>query len=181
MKCRVKEEERVRGIPPTALDKWLKKATPDDTGLTRPPDVTCVSAHKDEDRSITHGYFQRQFRVTVYKEVDRTTHDSIKREHTLTKVTNAFMTQNTIPRDTNQLPKLPSRTDVETWWMSNEQTINLRSEHDWTIDVQAASAQNFVGTHTTPSATHDDDSGLLGSDDTYKQHYGFRDDMLDVL
>jgi hypothetical protein len=24
-------------MPPTALDKWLKKATPDDTGLTRPP------------------------------------------------------------------------------------------------------------------------------------------------
>ncbi len=29
--------------------------------------------------------------------------------------------------------------------MSNEQVINLRSEHGWTIDVQAASAQNFVG------------------------------------
>jgi hypothetical protein len=36
-------------------------------------------------------------------------------------------------------------TDVEAWWMSNEQVINLRSEHGWTIDVQAASAQNFVG------------------------------------
>ena len=31
MKCHVKEEERVRGMIPTVLDKWLKKATPDDT------------------------------------------------------------------------------------------------------------------------------------------------------
>ncbi len=50
VKCRVKEEERVRGSPPTALDKWLKKVTTDDTGLTRPPDVVCVSGHKDEVR-----------------------------------------------------------------------------------------------------------------------------------
>ncbi len=33
---------------PTTLDKWLKKTTPDDTGLTRPPVVMRVSAHKDE-------------------------------------------------------------------------------------------------------------------------------------
>jgi hypothetical protein len=32
--CRVKEEERVRGMSPTTLDMWLKKATPDDTSLT---------------------------------------------------------------------------------------------------------------------------------------------------
>jgi hypothetical protein len=38
MKCRVKEEERVRGMSPTDLDKWLKTTTTDDTGLTRPPD-----------------------------------------------------------------------------------------------------------------------------------------------
>ena len=37
VKCHVKEEERVRGMSPTTLDKWLKKVTPDDTGLTRPP------------------------------------------------------------------------------------------------------------------------------------------------
>ena len=78
------------------------------------------------------------------------------------------MTQYSIPTDTNELSKLPSRNDVETWWMSNEQDINLRSEHDWTIDVQAVSAQNFVGTHTSPSVTHDDDSGVLGSDETYE-------------
>ena len=87
VKCHVKEEERVRGMSPTALDKWLKKATPDDTGLTRPPAVARVSAHKVEVRSIDHGYFQSQFRVPVYKEVDRPTHDSIKREQALVKVT----------------------------------------------------------------------------------------------
>ena len=65
--------------------------------------------------------------------------------------------------------------------MSNEQAINLRSEHGWTIDVQAASAQNFVGTHTAPSATHDDDSGALVSDETYEKHYDVRDPMLDAL
>ena len=42
---------------PTVLDKRLKKATPDDTGLTRPPVAIRVSAHKDEVRSIVHGYF----------------------------------------------------------------------------------------------------------------------------
>ena len=47
---------------PTALDKWLKKATPDDTGLTRPPVAMHVSAHKDEVRSIVHGYFRRRGR-----------------------------------------------------------------------------------------------------------------------
>ncbi len=113
VKCRVKEEERVRGSPPTVLDKWLKKMTTDDTGLTRPPDVVCVSGHKDEVRSIDHGYFQSQFRVSVYKEVGRPTHDSIKREQVLTKVTNVLMTWYIIPIDTNQLSKLPSRTDVE--------------------------------------------------------------------
>ncbi len=41
----------------TVLDKWLKKTTPDDTGLTRPPSVSRVSVHKDEVWSIPHGYF----------------------------------------------------------------------------------------------------------------------------
>ena len=76
------------------------------------------------------------------------------------------MAQYTIPIDTNELSKLPSRDDVETWWMTNEQAINLRSEHVWTIDVQAASAQ--VGTHKAPSVTHDHDSGVLDSDETYE-------------
>jgi hypothetical protein len=56
-------------MSPTTLDKWLKKATPDDTGLTRPPAVARVIVHKDEVRSIVHGYFQSQFRVPVYKVV----------------------------------------------------------------------------------------------------------------
>jgi hypothetical protein len=43
--------------------------------------------------------------VLVYKGVDRPTHDSIKRERALVKVTNAFMTQYTIPIETNQLSK----------------------------------------------------------------------------
>ncbi len=67
------------------------------------------------------------------------------------------MSQYTIPTDTNQLSKLHSRDDVETWWMTNDQTMNLRSEHDWTIDVESISTQIFEGTHTTPSVTHDDD------------------------
>ena len=94
--------------------------------------------------------------------------ESMKREQTLTKVTNDFMTQYTIPIDTNQLSKLPSRTDVESWWMINDQTINLRSEHDWTIDVETVSPQNYVGTHVAPSSTHDDDSGVLVSDESYE-------------
>ncbi len=84
----MKEEERVRGLSPTALDKLLKKATPDDTGLTQPAVVTRVSPHKAEVRSIVHGYFQSQFRVTVCKEVGRPIHHSIKREKPLVKVSN---------------------------------------------------------------------------------------------
>ena len=83
------ERERFRN----ELDKWLKKTTPDDTGLTRPPVAMRVSAHKDEVRSIVHGYFQSQFRVSVYKVVGRSRQDSIKREEDLTTVTNTFMEQ----------------------------------------------------------------------------------------
>jgi hypothetical protein len=61
----------------------------------------------------------------------------------MTKVTNTFMTQYTIPTDTKQVTKLPGRTDVEVWWMNIEQVINLRSEHGWTIDVETVSAQNL--------------------------------------
>ncbi len=89
----LQEEREVKeGILPTTLDKWLKKTTPDDTGLTRPPAPPHVSAHKDEVRSIDHGYFQSQFRVTLYKGVGRPTHDSIKREQPLPKVTTKFTT-----------------------------------------------------------------------------------------
>ena len=58
-------------MSPTSLEKRLKETTSDDKGLTRSPVVTHVSPHKDEVRSIAHGYFQSQFRVPVYKEVDR--------------------------------------------------------------------------------------------------------------
>jgi hypothetical protein len=87
-------------MSPTTLDKWFRKVTTDDTGLTRRPDVVRVSEHKDEVRWIGHGYFRSQFRVSVYKEVDRPTHDSIKREQALTKVTSVFVTQYNIPIDT---------------------------------------------------------------------------------
>jgi len=101
----------------------LKKATTDDTGLTRPPASVRVSAHKNDVRSIDRGYFQRQFRVTVYKQVGRPTHDSQKREEALEDVTNDSMEQYKLPTDTNQLANLPSRNDVETWWLTNEQDI----------------------------------------------------------
>ncbi len=39
--------------------------------------------------------------------------------------------------------------------------------------MEASSPQNFVGTHGTPSVTHDVDSGVLVSEETYEQHYGF--------
>jgi hypothetical protein len=46
--CEVsRRKERGLGMPPTSLDKWLKKVTPDDTGLTRPPPTERVSVHKD--------------------------------------------------------------------------------------------------------------------------------------
>ena len=77
----------------TIMDKWLKKATPGDKGLTRPPTSVCVSAHKNEVRSIDRGHFQSRFRVTVYKQVVRPTHDSQKREEFLEKVTKVFMEQ----------------------------------------------------------------------------------------
>ncbi len=102
----------------TMMDKWLKKATPGDKGLTRPPASARVSAHKNEIRSMTLGNFQIRFRVPEYKQVGRPTHDSQKREETLEKVTNVFMEQYTLPTDTNEL-------HVETWWLTNEETMNL--------------------------------------------------------
>ena len=63
-------------------------------------------------------------------------------------MTNVFMDQCTIPTDTNELPNVPTRNDVETWWLTNEETINSRSENDWTIDLEP---------HTVTTVTHDDD------------------------
>jgi hypothetical protein len=84
-----------------------------------------VSAHKNEVRSIDRGYFQNQFRVSVYKLVGRPTQDSQKRDEVLDKVTNVFMEQYTLPTDTNELPNLPTRIDVETWWLTNDEDITL--------------------------------------------------------
>ena len=76
---------------PTMMGKWLKKVTPGDKGLTRPPASAHFSAHKNEVRSIPREFFQIQFRVSSYKHVGRTTLDSQKREESLEKVTNVFM------------------------------------------------------------------------------------------
>jgi hypothetical protein len=103
------------------MDKWLQKAKPGDKGLTRPPVSARVSAHKNEVRSIARGYFQIQFSVPAYKQVVRPRHDSQKREEALEKVTNVFMEQYTLPTDTNEIPNLPTRDDVKTWWLSYEE------------------------------------------------------------
>jgi hypothetical protein len=95
----------------TMMDKWLKKVTPGDKGLTRPPDSSRVSTHKNEVRSMVRGHFQNRFKVTPYKQVGRPTHDSQKREETLEKVTNVLMEQYTLPTDTNELSNLPTRSD----------------------------------------------------------------------
>jgi hypothetical protein len=56
---------------------------------------------------------------------------------------------------------------------SNEEAMNLRSENDWTMDLQP---------HTVTTATHDDDDTVVVTDEeTYETHYGLRDPMLDVL
>ena len=90
-------------------------------------------------RIILRGTFLRFFFFKWLKK------ETIDDTGNLTKVTNTFMTQHTIPTDTNQLSKLPSRTDVEVWWMINDQDINLWSEHGWTIDVETPNTWNFVG------------------------------------
>jgi hypothetical protein len=121
------------------MTQWLQKAKPGDKGLTRPPTSVRVSAHKNEVRSIPRGYFQNQFRVSEYKHVGRPRHDSQKRDEGLEKVTNVFMEQYTLPTDTNELPNLPTRIDVETWWLTNDEVITLRSENGWSIDFQTHS------------------------------------------
>jgi hypothetical protein len=80
------------------MSQWLEKTKPGDKGLTRPPVSARVSEHKNEVRSIVRGFFQIQFRVSVYKHVVRQTQDSQKRDETLEKVTNVFMEQYTLPR-----------------------------------------------------------------------------------
>ncbi len=77
--------------------------------------------------------------MQAYKHVGRPTHDSQKREEALEKVTNVFMEQYRLPTDTNEIPNLPTRDDVKTGWLSNEETMNFRSENDWTIDLQTHS------------------------------------------
>ncbi len=62
---------------------------------------------------------------------------------------------------------------MKTWWLSDEETMNLRSENDWIIDCQS---------HTVTSDTHDDDDTVVVTDEeTYETHYGLHDPMLDVL
>ena len=54
-----------------------------------------------------------------------------------------------------------------------EQTIYLRSENGWTIDVQPVSPQNVVRTHYETSETPDDhNTGLLDNDESYDQLKG---------
>ena len=50
----------------TMMDKWLKKATPGDKGLTRPLASARVSPHKNEVRSIVRGHFQNRYRMSAY-------------------------------------------------------------------------------------------------------------------
>jgi hypothetical protein len=96
-----------------------------------------------------------------------------KREEALEKVTNVFMEQYTLPMDTNELPNLPTRINVETWWLTNDEDITLRSENGWSIDLQA---------HTVTAATHDDDdTDVVVDDETYETRYGLLDPMIDVL
>jgi hypothetical protein len=62
---------------------------------------------------------------------------------------------------------------VETWWLTNDEAITLRSENGWSIDLQS---------HTVTAATHDDDDTDVVADyEIYETHYGLRDPMLDVL
>ena len=67
-----------------------------------------------------------------------------------------FSWNSTLPTDTNEIPNVPSRDDVKTWWLSNEETMNLRSTNGWTIDLQP---------HTVTAATHDDDDITVVTDE----------------
>jgi hypothetical protein len=62
---------------------------------------------------------------------------------------------------------------VKTWWLSNQEAMNLRSENGWTIDLQP---------HIVTATTHDDaDTTVVADEETYETHYGLRDPMIDVL
>ena len=52
--------------------------------------------------------------------------------------------------------------------------VRSRWPHLWDL-IRVPSA------YAAPSGTHDDDSGVLDSDETYEQYYGVRDPMLDAL
>ncbi len=92
---------------------------------------------------------------------------------TVEKLTNVFMEQYTLPTDTNEMPNLLTRNDMKTLWLSNEETMNLRSENNWTIDLKP---------HTVIGVTHDDDeTAVVADEETYETHYGLRDPMLDVF
>ena len=78
-------------MPPTVMEQRLKSKQEGVRGLTRSPVVVRVSVHKDAVKLIIHGYFQNKFRVSVYEEVGRPTHDSKEREEALGKVTKTFM------------------------------------------------------------------------------------------
>ncbi len=67
------------------------------------------------------------------------------------------MEQYTLPTDTNEIPNLPTRDDVKTCGLSNKEAMNLRSENDWTIDLQP---------HTETTVTHDDDDTVVMTDVT---------------
>ncbi len=82
------------------MAQWLEKVKPGDKGLTRPPVSARVSEHKNEVRSITRGFFQIQFRVSVYKHVG--------------KVTNFFMEQYTLPTDTPHTVTTTTHDDDDT-------------------------------------------------------------------
>ncbi len=83
------------------------------------------------------------------------------------------MEQYTLPTDKNEILTLPTRDDVKTWWLSNEESMNLRSENVWTIDLQP---------HTVTTVTHDDDdTDVVVDEETYETHYGLHHPILDVL
>ncbi len=76
-------------------------------------------------------------------------------------------------KDTNEVPNLPTRNDVEVWRLTNDKIIDLRCENDGTIDLEP---------HIVTTATHhNDDTVVLDNDETYETHHDFCDPMVDVL
>jgi hypothetical protein len=131
LKCHVKGRER--GQEECVLHHWTSgwrsrhQMTQDWHDLL----MRCTLVHtKMRSGRLVHGYFQSQFRVSLYKEVDRPTHESIKREQVLTTVTNDFMTQYTIPIDTTNWPSYP----VGTMWKSRRRWRKNRIQLDNFLD-----------------------------------------------